>query len=195
MIPQERLSSVPQPADYCAPDDIDPPNALTDYELGGPALNDATGGLQDRISTLHAEGTTGNVYLSAPGVFRTLLFTAPGITEASLAFDQNMRPFVAFVQGGRAKFRWYDTEIEANRISDLGDGDHSPRCTMDDKRTSATELGQNDVILAYVRAGNLYYRQQRDRFEVERLLHEGVPGRFMRVGMHKGGRLQFLFIE
>ena len=193
MIPEERLSTTVVPADYQSPDDVDPPNALWDYELGGVALNDASGGLQDRVWTLRAEGDTGRVYVSAPGVGETLIFTALGITEASLAFDQNMRPFITFVQNGRAKYRWFDTVLGANRITDLDPADESPRCTMDDKRDNQTSLGTNDIILAYVRAGNLYYRQQRDRFETERLLYEGVPGRFLRVGMAKNLRLQFVF--
>lgn len=193
MIPDERLSTESQPADYYAPDNLDPPSSLVDYEMGGPGLSDATGGLRQKVWTLRAYGETGEVYISAPGVFETLLFTAPGITELSLAFDQNMRPFVAFVQSGQAKFRWYDTVAEANQITSLDPTDISPRCTMDDKRDSATELGTNDIILTYVRGGNLYYRQQRDRFETERLLYEGVPGRLLRVGMHRGNRLQWMF--
>lgn len=193
MIPEERLSSTAVPADFIAPDDADPPNALVDYELGGVALNDASGGLQDRVWTLRAEGDTGRVYVGAPGVGESLVFTALGITELSLAFDQNMRPFIAFVQNGRAKYRWFDTVIGENRISDLDPADETPRCCMDDKRGNQTSLGTNDIILAYVRGGDLYYRQQRDRFETERLLYEGVPGRLLRVGMHKQYRLQFMF--
>jgi hypothetical protein len=189
-----RLSSEVRPAEYQAPDDRDPPSALVDYELGGRALNDSSEGLGVHVWTCRAD-EAGRVYLSAPGQPETLAFTALGITELSLAFDQNMRPFVAFIQSGQAKFRWYDTVLGANRITNLSTDDHSPRCCMDDKRDFATSLGQNDVILAYVRGGNLYYRQQRDRYENEYLLHEGVPGRFLRVGMHRENRLQFMFEE
>ena len=192
MIPMGRLSTTVVPADFQYPDDKDPPNTLVDYELGGRALNDASEGLRVHDWTCKAD-EAGRVYLSAPGQPEELIFTASGITELSLAFDQNMRPFIAFVQSGQAKFRWYDTVLGENRITNLGAEDHSPRCCMDDKRDFATSLGQNDVILAYVRGGNLYYRQQRDRYENEYLLYEGVPGRFLRVGMNKINRVQFLF--
>ncbi len=193
MIPEERLSTVPYPAPYRAPDDADPPSKLTDYELGGVALQDASQGLEVQTWTLRADPLTGEVFLGATSVPESLLFTAAGITEVSLAFDQNMRPFVAFVQDGRAKYRWFDTVLGANRITELDPADENPRCCMDDKRTSQTSLGTNDIILAYVRAGNLYYRQQRDRYETERLLYEDVPGRLLRVGMHRQYRLQFMF--
>lgn len=200
MIPQESLSSVAKPDTYYTPDDTDPPDALTDYEWGGVGLNDATGGLRQKIWTARANGDTGEVYISAPGIPEVVVFTAPGITELSLAFDQNMRPFVAFVQNGQAKYYWYDTVLGGTRISDLDPADRNPRCTMDDKRDFATFLGQNDIILAYVRDGFLYYRQQRDRFNTERQLYNNeavdgrVPGRLMRVGMHRGNRLQFMFV-
>jgi hypothetical protein len=198
MIPSNRLSSVALYADFYPPDDIDPPNSLTDYEIGGQALNDPSAGLRDRVWTVVAD-EAGVVRLSAPSVFETAIFTAPGITEISLTFDQNMRPFFAFVQNGQAKFRWYDTVLGANRITDLSPADRWPKVSIDDKRQSATEQGMSDVILAYVRDGQLYFRQQRDRFEVERHLDGTaagfpvVPGRLLRVGMNRENRLQFMF--
>lgn len=195
MIPEGRLSTTVQYAPYYSPDDLEPPNALTDYEYGGPGLNDATGGLRQKIWTARADGETGEVFVSAPDVAETLVFTAPGITRLSLAFDQNMRPFIAFTQNGQAKFRWYDTVLGANRITDLDPGDRNPCCTMDDKRNNATDLGQNDIILAYTRNGNLYYRQQRDRFDDEYLLATGLTARLLRVGMNSSRRLQFMLEE
>lgn len=192
MMPLDRLSVEPVPADYLAPDSTDPPNKLTDYELGGVALNDASLGLQYQTWTCRADLATGEVFLRAPDVAEALLFTAPGITELSLAFDQNMRPFVAYVQEGQARFRWYDTVLGANRITDLDPLDRTPKCCMDDKRPWQVAQGSNDIILAYLRGGSLYYRQQRDRYETERLLATGISGRLLRVGMNVQRRLQFL---
>ena len=195
MIPENRLSSTPVVAELYAPDDREVDSPLLDYELGGVALQDASEGLRVKEWTCYADGVTGNVYLVAPGVFDTLVFTAPGISELSLAFDQNMRPFIAYVQVGQAKFRWYDTVTGQNVITTLDPGDRNPRCCMDDKRPEQTAQGSNDIILAYTRAGSLYYRQQRDRYEVERLLTSDLPGagRLLRVGMAKNLRLHFVF--
>ena len=143
------------------------------------------------IATYNAD--TGAISLGTAGVPEVVVFTAFGVTELNLAFDQNMRPFFAYVENGQAKFRWYDTVLGANRITDLGPNDYSPRCCMDDKREMQTSLGSNDIILAYMRAGALYYRQQRDRFENEYLLHADVNAKFLRIGMNKEWRLQFYF--
>lgn len=196
MIPMGRLSTTLVYAPFLAPDDVDPPNEFIDYELGGRALNDASEGLQVHTWTASFDSiSAGNVSLAAPGFPETVIFTAPGITEISLAFDQNMRPFFAYVQDGQAKFRWYDTVVGTNVITNLNVADQWPRCCMDDKRDMQTSQGTNDIILAYVRAGNLYYRQQRDRFEVEYLLYTGVVGRLVRVGKNIFNRLQFMFEE
>ena len=195
MIPEKRLSASVIPADYYEPDNVDPPSPLVDYELGGIALSDPSAGLKARLWTGYADGKTGNVYLYTQGVFDTLIFSAPGITEFSFTFDQNMRPFIAYVQDGRAKYRWYDTVLGENRITELDPLDYSPRCCLDDKRPWQTAQGANDVILAYMRGDSLYFRQQRDRYEVEYLLKSGLSARLLRVGMNKGYRLQFLLEE
>lgn len=195
MIPEDRLSTEAVYAPYYAPDDTDPPDDLWDMEIGGAALNDPSQGLRVKVWTLRAVGATGDVYVGAFDVFETLLFTAPGIQEVSLAFDQNMRPFVAFVQSGQAKYRWYDTLTGTNVITELDPLDRNPRCCMDDKRDGQTSSGTNDVILAYTRENALYYRQQRERYGVERLLKTEVNGRLMRVGMNTVNRLQFMFEE
>jgi hypothetical protein len=194
MIPMGRLSTEPTPADFISPDDLDPPDALTDYELGGRALNDPSEGLQVHVWRGYVEGN-GKVYLEAPGQPSTLIFTAAGITEMRFTFDQNMRPFIAYTQNLRPKIRWYDTVAGENVITQLTDGDRNLRCALDDKRDMQTSQGTNDIILAYVRGTSLYYRQQRDRYENEYLLTDAIPAPFfLRFGMNKAGRLQFEFL-
>jgi hypothetical protein len=191
MMPLDRLSTEPTPAAYKSPDSIDRPNKLTDYELGGIALQDPSAGLEYQKWTARADKITGDVFLRAEEVPEALLFTAPGVTDLSLAFDQNMRPFIAYVQNGRAKYRWYNTVLGANEIVELDVADRTPKCCMDDKRPWPVGQGDNDIILAYLRDGALYYRQQRDRFEVERLLKVDAGTRLIKVGMNVDRRLQF----
>ena len=193
MIPMGRLSTVAAPAPFQDPDSLNTPNFLTAYEQGGVDLSDASQGLLVKRWTATYNAETGAIDLSAPGVPQTTIFTALGVTELDLAFDQNMRPFFTYVQDGQAKFRWYDTVLGANRITDLNVADYNPRCCLDDKREMQTSLGSNDIILAYMRGGSLYYRQQRDRYENEYLLYAGVNAKFLRMGMSKTYRLQFYF--
>lgn len=195
MIPMGRLSTVAVPSEFQSPDDVEPENMLIDYELGGVALNNTAQGLKYQTWICRADGKTGDVSLESATMPSTVIFNAPGITEISLAFDQNMRPFFAFVQNGQAKYRWYDTVLGANRITDLGISDRNPRCSLDDKRPWQTAQGDNDIILAYMREDSLYYRQQRDRYENEYLLKSGLSAKLLRVGMNKGYRLQFLLEE
>ena len=194
-MPLNRLSTTPVIAPYMVPDTLELPNRLTDFELGGVALSDASQGLQVQRWTCRADIDTGVVYIGAEAVPETVLFTAEGISELSLAFDQNMRPFVAFTVYGQSKFRWYDTVLGANRITDLDPLDRTPKCCMDDKRPWQVGQGSNDIILAYLRGDSMYYRQQRDRYEVERLLATGLEGkRLLKVGMNTAMRLQFEFV-
>ncbi len=185
MIPLNQLSTTPLFAEYTEKsNNLNAP--LVDYELGGVGLNNPTEGLKVKIWTLYMVGK--NVTISAEGVEPTTLFEWTGISELSLAFDQNMRPFVAFVALGQAKYWWFDTTIAAMRFSDLPLA-VTPRCTLDDKRLIAGNT--SDIILAYVRGNNLYMRYQRDRFTIEYTLKLEVNGTLVTIGMTKNNRIKF----
>lgn len=190
-----RLSTTVVSADFIPPDDVDPTSTIIDYELGGVALSDSSAGLMVQTWTSRYDPATGYVLIGAGASPEVELFYAPGVSDLSFTFDQNMRPFHAYVQSGQAKFRWYDTVLGANRITSLDAADRYPKCCMDDKRDLQTVQGSNDIILAYMRGSSLYYRQQRDRYEVEYLLQTDINGRLLRVGMNVLNRLQFMFEE
>lgn len=194
MIPEGRLSTTTVYAEFLTPDSVERPSPLVDYELGGRNLNDPSEGLEVHTWVCEYNPNTGDVSVSAPAIPQVTIFNALGITELCLAFDQNMRPFLAYVENGVAKFFWYDTVLGETQITVLPAGSYSPRCCMDDKRDTQTSQGQNDVIIAYIRGTALYYRQQRDRYENEYLLTATVPGkRLLRIGMNQIRRLQFEF--
>jgi hypothetical protein len=186
MIPNDSLSIVSQPSAFFGGKSLKGARRV-DYEDGGIGLNDSSAGLKYQVWTARIVGD--DVLISAPNTAEELLFTAVGITEISLAFDQNMRPMLAFVQDGEAKLRWYDSLFETLVVTDLPAGSISPKISMDDKRPELIQY--NDVILAYISGGNLYFRQQRDRFDTEYLLKAGVVGRLVKVGMNVGLRFQF----
>ncbi|MES2704842.1 MAG: hypothetical protein V4649_19560 [Bacteroidota bacterium] len=129
-----------------------------------------------------------NVMVSAEGVTPVVLFTRPGIRELSLAFDQNMKPFVAFVQYSEAWYWWFDTVDATQKFTALP-GAVSPRCTLDDKRLIAQNT--SDIILAYVKANNLYMRYQRDRYTIEYLLKTAVDATLVTIGMATNNRIRF----
>lgn len=189
-MPDNVLSSAPLPAQFVGARRL-LVREWDDYEDGGIALNDPSAGLQ--YQAWHAYIAGDDVILEAEHVAPSVLYSGAGINEISLAFDQNMRPVLAFVQAGAAYLRWYDTSVSAQVITPLGEGVQNPRVTMDDKRY--TQVHSSDVILAYIRDGGLYTRMQRDRYIIEYLQASGLSHSLIKIGMNAGNRLQFLLQE
>lgn len=137
-----------------------------DYENGGPTLGV---GSDDVSYEWQATSDGTSIMVGRTGVSPVLVTTDTAITEVSLAFDQTMRPHVAYVAGGVAKFRWWNSLASAYETMVLT-GTRTPRCCTDDKRAGFST--NRDLILSYLRGSSLYVRVQRERFQVE---HELVP--------------------
>jgi len=165
-----------------------PVTATVDYEDGGVALNDSSGGLLFQRWRGRLIGD--DFILDAPNTPPLVAFSGTGITEISFTFDQNMRLALAFVQDGVAKLRWFDSAAGGLVITDIGASVENPRIVMDDKRPLQVQV--SDIILGYVRGGSLHYRQQRDRFLIERLLSDGPHKGLIKIGMGRNLRLQFV---
>jgi len=193
MMPDHMLSSQVIAGNYLYPDNL-PPSRIVDYEYGGIALNDASQGLMVQVWTLRLDidplTDIGTVWLGAPLVPETIQFAAFGITEVSLAFDQNMHPFVAFVESGQARYWWFDALDSTQKFTDLPVGTGPPKACLDDKRFLQT--GASDILLSYIRAGTLYFREQRDRYLIEYTLATGVVGQVLQLGMTDKLRVQIL---
>ena len=199
MLPGQVLSSTNRPAPFAAPRDIavlcqDRPNCgdpsvhdpLDNYELGGVALNDSSQGMLVKIWRGQLVGDS--IVLSADDVAPAAIVTEPGIEEFQFTFDQNMRPAVCYVADGVSKFYWFDALTQSAVTTVYGATYSHLRCAQDDKRF--LQGGSSDIILAYVRSENLYFRAQRDRFLVEYLLAEGIE-QLVQVGMNTELRFQF----
>lgn len=160
---------------YLYPDNL-PNTPLTDYQLGGVGLSDPTQGLQYQAWTLqvHGSGAATAVYLSSSNTAPTLIFSYPNITWARLAFDQNMHPVISFIASSLPYYYWWDPNIPGNTISSLSSTVINPCVTLDDKRPLSTTLGLSDVVMSYINSGNLCYRLQRDRYNVEYVWMTGI---------------------
>lgn len=166
---------------------------LTDYEWGGVGIGNATQGLGVQIWQCAYDVQSGQVRITAPNqTTPTTLLTLPNITEIGLAFDQNMRPLICYVQNGICKLYWYDPVVSNNIHTVFGiAGEYQNPCvSLDDKRPDFIS-GNSDVIFAYVRAGNVYWRQQRDRFTVE-YGGTAAAGVLWQIGMTNALRFEFL---
>lgn len=164
----------------------DPRNLLVDYEMGGASLGASSEGLQ--VQPWELRYADGDFVLSSETTPPTVLFSRPDVTEVSLAFDQTMRPCVSFVQEGEALLWWYDTQAGDMVFTPVGAGVQNPRVCLDEKRSHL--LADSDIILSYIRDRSLCYRQQRDRFAIERVLLTGVD-RLTIAGMSRGNRMQW----
>lgn len=182
-----RLSTTLLASPYVTPYDITPPNKRTAYSRGGVGLNDPSKGLDYQTWTAEVVGE--EVLLSAPNQpVKLSVFSLPDIAELTLAFDQNMRVSLCVVQYGVAKLFWYDSVVADFVVTEFP-GAISPRITLDDRRQN--ELGSSDIILAYVKTDNLYFRLQRERYLTERLLKADVQATLVQMGMNTVNRLQF----
>ena len=195
-IPEDRLASEPlQEGEFLWGRDNPNLSDVADYEYGGVALNDPSLGHEVQEWHTYVSPDGSQIITSPASGGTTVLYTGADITEVSCSFDQNMRPAVAFVEAGVAKFEWYDTQLAARTLTILGAGVATPRVTLDDKR--ATQLGASDVLLFYVVATTLYMKRQRDRYEVEYTLGEVPEGTssLVTVGMSTVWRLMFKFTD
>lgn len=198
-LPDNVLSTEPVPSPFAGARAKFFNNGIEDYMDGGVALNDTSQGLNYQIwkAEIHHDAGGDEIVLSATAVKPFTIITGTAgktITEVSLAFNQNMSPVIAFVEDGLAKLYWYDTLISDMTITDFA-GMYNPRVALDDIRPTQSAIC--DVIFAYLKTADkkLYYRQQRDRFQTERKLHDREWDALLRIGMGKHYRFQFQVVD
>lgn len=179
-----------------------------DYADGGIALQDASRGLQYQVwraRLVDSETSSSRVLLSAPNTPEFILYSVPDMSEISVAFDQNMRPALAYVTPVGSFLWWYNSAIQGMEVTVING--ETPRIVMDDTRLVATNGYQtNDIILAYKRGEKVYTRIQRQRFGEELDPTESMPepqrsetrafiaaqGGIIKIGMNRQLRLQFM---
>lgn len=163
---------------------------LQSYEHGGIGIQDPSAGLRAKV-WISSVADDDVITLSAPGVTPAAILTVPELEQIDFTFDQNMNPFIAYqLADGTAEYYWYDSTVADFTITTLPAGSSDPRCSLDDKRP--LQSGNSDVILAYMRAGSLFARCQRDRYLVEYELIDGQGSRgLIQIGMNTKLRFQY----
>jgi hypothetical protein len=160
--------------------------AAVDFEIGGVAIGDVSQGLEVKVWRAFVEVGDALIKLEADSVPAFVVLADADITEVSLAFDQLMRPSIAYVAGGQAKLYWWDTTVEAFVTTNLPGGAQNPRVCLDDKRPS--QSSNSDVLLAYVSGGKLWMRMQRDRYTVDYELSDVGGAALLQIGRNRVGR-------
>lgn len=190
MLPNNQWASQAVVDDIIAPRDKAKVNPTTSSDNGPIAIQNTSKGLMAKIWTASYNSVTGAVKLQDG----TSLFTDVNLKELSLTFTQNGNPFIAFRSGTRIKIWWYDPLLSDYTIKDVAAGDQ-PFCYLDERRPEFS--ANSDVFLLYHRDGEIFYRLQRDRFDVE--YSTGIIGGTDIViecfGMAKNNRLQIKYYE
>lgn len=180
MIPEQRKAT-PVGGSILSPDRRNAVPLIEDYETGGTALSDSSQGFL--VRDWKAEVINGSeIWLSpedTPGD-AVLVRTDTNITEVTFSFDQLMREVVAYVADGVAYIWYFDSEQSQFDVKSIPDA-ISPFATLDDKRRIGGFLGENDVLIFYIKNSNVYYRAQRDRYDVEYLFSNNIPGAAQRI--------------
>ncbi|WP_293372274.1 hypothetical protein [Nevskia sp.] len=192
MLPNDALSVEPVIGAFLFPDNL-VDDFDEDFELGPFDINDASSGLEVQAWRLLIQGNNIDIQKHPGGAFVTLL-TVPGVTQASFAFDQNAEVSVVYTVGSEVFLWWIDPTLPGRRTTLIANA-VNPRLGLDDKREIST--ASSDIILAYQVGTDLRYRQQRDRYTIERTLMSGIePGiRLRNIGMTNVFRVQFEFVR
>jgi hypothetical protein len=193
-MPNNVLSVRPIPAAFMPPRTVlrsTIAQGLQDVHMGGVALNDPSQGLSYQLWTATVGPGGQGIYLAAPNT-PAQLYIATSAIWVALSFDQNARPFVAYVTDntGLAFYRWFDTTISNFRTTQIPGNVFRVFAVLDDPRP--VQIQTSDIILAYVRQNTLFSRVERDRFGVEYTLG-AAPGKLVQLGINHVLRLQFAF--
>ena len=194
MMPGHQLSTQLEFGDFLTPDNL-PCSPTLSYQLGGISVSDPSKGLQVQTwmaQLVNPALSTSYVTLSAPTYPTQTLYTLSYISQISLAFDQNMKPCLAYMQQGLSYLWWYDATIPGYTVVPLPSGSYSPQVTLDDKRLVSVQQSFTDIVLIYLRNANMYMRQERDRFTTEYVLLQGIEyynPQLYKIGMCSSDRL------
>lgn len=194
MLPDNALSTRPIYGAFLVPDKSDP---LVDYEMGGINLLDTSQGLWVRLWVCFYEN--GWIKIKSDDYTYSLIQTE-NVKHLSLAFDFNMHAMITYtieVTEGATKYHeaylyWYDSAQAAQITTKYGRDYTYPQLGLDDHRLE--QSANADIIFAYIKNNNLYYRQQRDRFLIERLFYENLDEflQLRQIGLNRKNRFQFL---
>lgn len=158
-----------------------------DYEDGGIAVGNTSAGHMFQI--WRGRLISPNIIIDAPFVEPFILYTDPDITEFSFTFDQNMNIIFSFVSNGTSYIRYMSDGNYINK--ELPAGSTNPRVFLDDKRETQLRVGASDIILAYIRNGNLCVSIQRENYNTEHIVASDITTELLKIGINQYNRIQY----
>lgn len=156
------------------------------WDNGGVAIGDTSEELTKYAWQATTDGS--NIYVQREGTDnKILVHQDTDINMIDLTFDQNMRPCICYTANHIVKLFWYDAEAEKQVVTTYPNDYRYPKVSLDDKRRF--NISNSDIIFMYQKGDSLYFRLQRDRYLIERLLLEDTKHRMLwRIGMGKSYR-------
>ena len=152
--------------------------------LGGIALGDGSKGRQFKQWNISYDGTSIRLKPLDGDVVWT--YTVSDIRDVSCSFDNNMSQVVAFTKDDGCYLYYRDT-LTQQFITRQFLGATKCRVCVDDARDFYNP--ESDVMFFYTLNNKLYYRQQRDRYDIQVWVAD-TKKELRRVGPNKGLRLQ-----
>ena len=184
MIPNNTITPTPVESNfaYLEGQHYDP---LYQQVMGGIALRDPSQGrLAQAWSIAYVNGA---IEIRPQNGTLAYSIAELDVQTVSLAFDNNMAPVIAWTTTGGANLYYYD-KITATYITRFFTGVTSCKVAVDDPRDFYNLA--SDVMFGYTLNNMLYWRQQRDRYDIERLVGPTAQT-LIRMGPSVIDRLQF----
>ena len=189
-IPGGQFTTEPQVSDFIYPYNV-AYTALHQTVLGGIAPNDASQGRNYQLWSIDYDGT--DITVTPESGSTTLTITEPDVQSVSLSFNNNMDYVIAWTTPTGAKLYYYDT-LTSQYITRTAEFTNITSCRVCVDKYEEWFAADSDVIFGYVENGNLYYRQQRDRYDNAYLIGPATGRRLIKMAPSVGNRLQFQLI-
>ena len=161
MLPNSRLSLYPVTGEFLSGQVAISPFSKIDYELGAESIGDPSSGLSYQLWTASINEYNRVVLTSENNDNEVLIEVPSNTSKLTFAFDQNMRPVIAYSVADDTYLYWYDTS-ESDYVTTLFVNTSSPALTLDERRQDY--ILNSDVVFMYIFNNNLCYRLQRDRY-------------------------------
>ena len=132
--------------------------------LGGVDLNDGSQGRMVKIWNISYDRLNSLVSIKPEDGNVALTMTIYDIRSLSLSFDNNMSPVVAYKKDDGCYIYYFNT-LTNLFVTRAFPGVTECRTFVDDSRDFYNT--NSDVFFVYTLNNKLYYRQQRDRYDIE----------------------------
>lgn len=188
MIPNNAFTVSPIPGRFIEPYNL-PVSPLSRACRGGIALNDASKGRNYQNWLVWYDSQAGIIYYGPQAVNLVAVgsYAVAGVTQVSLAFDNNMNPLLAWLDATGAHIRYFSGASSSYQIINVN-GASSCLVCVDDARDFSNSI--SDAIFAYTMPTGLWYTYQRENYATARQASTSSK-KLLRMGMNVGSRFQF----